>query len=72
MTVSCEADSKNRMSKSAKIGFRIPMMWRAHFLNNCDERQPSCAILQYMYNNFNMHSSLSVPQQYDTLGNLYV
>lgn len=47
----CEAGSllayKKRTSKSAKLGFRIMRMC---VLNNCDEGQPSCAILQYMYN----------------------
>lgn len=67
----CEAGSllayTNRMSRSAKIRFRITRSWKNIVLNNCDEGPPSCAILQYMYNYYNMHYSLSV-HQYNTLG----
>ncbi len=46
-------------------------MWKDIVLNNCEEGQPSCAILPYMYNYKNMHYSLSVFQQYNTFGKSY-
>lgn len=60
---SCEAGSllvTETGCSEVPIRFLFMRMLKNIVLNNCDEGQPSSAILQYMYNYYNMHYSFTV------------